>query len=117
MKINKNIFRLEHILESIEKIEYIATDLSYEEYLQDWIKQDAIIRNFEIIGEAIANLDDEIKDSNPDVEWKLAKDMRNFLVHEYFKIDFKAVWDTIIIHLPNMKIQILKTLEITKNID
>lgn len=114
MKINKNIFRLEHILESIEKIEYIATNLSYEDYLEDWIKQDAIIRNFEIIGEAIANLDDEIKAKNPDVEWKLAKDMRNFLVHEYFKVDFKAVWDTINIHLPKLKEQITKTLEKTK---
>ena len=114
MKINKNIFRLEHILESIEKIQYIVTDLDYGDYLEDWIKQDAIVRNFEIIGEAIANLDDEIKAKNPHVEWKLAKDMRNFLVHEYFKVDFKAVWDTINIHLPKLKDQITKTLEETK---
>ncbi|MFV7236189.1 DUF86 domain-containing protein [Flavobacterium sp. ZB4R12] len=49
MKINKNIFRLEHILESIEKIQYIVKDLDYGDYLEDWIKQDAIVRNFEII--------------------------------------------------------------------
>ena len=111
MKINKNIFRLEHILESIEKIEYIVKDLDYGDYLEDWIKQDAIIRNFEIIGEAIANLDDEIKNKNPDFEWKSAKDMRNFLIHEYFKVDFKAVWDTINIHLPVLKKQIEGILE------
>jgi uncharacterized protein with HEPN domain len=116
MKINKNIFRLEHILESIEKIEYIVKDLDYGEYLEDWIKQDAIIRNFEIIGEAIANLDDAIKDENPEVEWKLVKDMRNFLIHEYFKVDFKAVWDTINIHLPILKRQIEATLENTRRI-
>jgi uncharacterized protein with HEPN domain len=43
--------------------------------------------------------------------------MRNFLVHEYFKVDFKAVWDTINIHLPKLKNQISKTLEETKNLD
>jgi len=114
MKINKNIFRLEHILESIEKIEYIVKGLDYGEYLEDWIKQDAIIRNFEIIGEAIASLDDEIKNKNPDLEWKSAKDMRNFLIHEYFKVDFKAVWDTINIHLPVLKKQIEDVLENTR---
>jgi uncharacterized protein with HEPN domain len=111
MKINKNIFRLEHILESIKKIEYIVKGLEYGDYLEDWIKQDAIIRNFEIIGEAISSLDDEIKNENPDLEWKSAKDMRNFLIHEYFKVDFKAVWDTIYIHLPVLKKQIEVILE------
>jgi uncharacterized protein with HEPN domain len=111
MKINKNIFRLEHILESIEKIEYIVKDLDYGDYLEDWIKQDAIVRNFEIIWEAIANLDDEIKSKYQDLEWRLAKDMRNFLIHEYFKVDFKAVWDNINIDLPILKRQIGGILE------
>ena len=85
MKVNKNIFRLQHILESIEKIEFIVKDLDYGQYLEDWIKQDAIVRNFEIIGEAIAHLDDEVKYKHPEVEWQLAKDMRNFLIHEYYQ--------------------------------
>jgi uncharacterized protein with HEPN domain len=79
--------------------------------LEDWIKQDAIVRNFEIIGEAIANLDDEIKSKYQDLEWRLAKDMRNFLIHEYFKVDFKAVWDNINIDLPILKRQIGGILE------
>jgi len=60
MNPNKNIFRLEHVLESIEKIEFIIKDLSYTQYLDDWIKQDAIVRNIEIIGEAIRRVHDKL---------------------------------------------------------
>jgi uncharacterized protein with HEPN domain len=56
-------------------------------------------------------LDDEIKSKYQDLEWRLAKDMRNFLIHEYFKVDFKAVWDNINIDLPILKRQIGGILE------
>lgn len=115
MKVNKNIFRLEHILESIDKIEFIVQSLSYGQYLEDWIKQDAIIRNFEIIGEAISNIDDDIKAKYPEIKWQLAKDMRNFLIHEYFKVDFDAVWNTITLHLPELKKQITTVLSEIKS--
>lgn len=115
MKVNKNVFRLEHILDCIEKIEFIVKDLDYGQYLDDWIKQDAIVRNFEIIGEAISHVDQEVKDKYPEVAWQLAKDMRNFLIHEYFKVDFEAVWNTITIHLPELKSQIETVLEGVKS--
>lgn len=91
---NKNIFRLQHVIYCIEKIEIINKDLSYESYLDDWIKQDAIFRNIEIIGEAITNVEEELKIKYPDVPWVQAKGMRNFLIHEYFKVDHDAVWET-----------------------
>lgn len=52
MEKDKNYLRLEHILESIRRIEFITKELSYGDYLEDWIKQDVITRNIEIIGEA-----------------------------------------------------------------
>ena len=64
---DKNIFRLQHVIDCIEKIEIITKDLSYESYLEDWIKQDAIFRNIEIIGEAIANVEEELKKNYPNV--------------------------------------------------
>lgn len=78
---HKNLFRLQHVIECIEKIDIITKDLSYRDYLKDWIKQDAIFRNIEIIGEAIANVDDELKLKYPNVAWIKAKGMRNFLIH------------------------------------
>lgn len=104
---DKNIFRLLYVIDCIEKIEIIIKDLSYESYLEDWIKQDAIFRNIEIIGEAIVNVEEELKEKYPDVPWVQAKGMRNFLIHEYFKVDQNAVWETAHNHLPKLKFQIL----------
>jgi len=104
---NKNIFRLQHVIECIHKIEKIIEDLSYGAYLEDWIKQDAIFRNLEIIGEAIAHIDDELKVNYPEVAWFEAKGMRNFLIHQYFKVDHDAVWNTFQEDLPKLKHQIL----------
>ena len=104
---DKNIFRLQHVIDCIEKIEIITKDLSYESYLEDWIKQDAIFRNIEIIGEAIVNVEEELKQKYPNVPWFQAKGMRNFLIHEYFKVDHDAVWETYQNHLPKLKLQII----------
>ena len=91
MNPDKNIFRLEHVVDSIEKIEFIIKDLSYGQYLEDWIKQDAIVRNIEIIGEAIRNVEDELIIKYPNVPWKEARGMRNILIHEYFRIEYDEV--------------------------
>ncbi len=107
MDIEKNLFRLQHVVECIEKIEIITKNLSYGDYLDDWIKQDAILRNIEIIGEAISHVEDKLKEKNPDVAWVQAKGMRNFLVHEYFKVDHDAVWNTFNNELPILKLQII----------
>ena len=107
MNPNKNIFRLEHVVESIEKIEFIIKDLSYTQYLDDWIKQDAIVRNIEIIGEAIRNVDEELIIMYPLVPWKEARGMRNLVIHEYFRIEHEEVWKTLNQDLPKLKIQIL----------
>ena len=84
----KNQFRLQHVVQSIEKIEFITKDLSYGQYLEDWIKQDAIVRNIEIIVEAIRNVEDELIQLHPNVPWNEARGMRNILIHEYFRIEF-----------------------------
>lgn len=107
MNPNKNIFRLEHVIQSIEKIEFIIKDLSYGDYLDDWIKQDAIVRNIEVIGEAIRNVEDELKELYPKVAWKEARGMRNILIHEYFRIEYEEVWRTLNEDLPNLKFQII----------
>lgn len=110
MNLNKNIFRFEHAIDSIEKIEFIVKDLSYGQYLKDWIKQDAIVRNIEIIGESLKNIDDELVKKYPKVPWKEAKGMRNFLIHEYFRIEYDEVWLTLNEDLPKLKVQIQEIL-------
>ena len=69
---------------------------------------DAVIRNFEIIGEAVKRIPEEIKKEYADVEWKEAAGFRDVLIHDYFGIDLEAVWDTVRNNIPSFKKQVVK---------
>lgn len=97
---------LQHILESIEAIEESRENLSEETFLNSREKQDAIIRRLEIIGEAVKNLPADFKKDHPELEWEKAMGIRNILIHHYFGIDLRIVWDTVIKSLPEFKKQI-----------
>ncbi|MXN92127.1 DUF86 domain-containing protein [Flavobacterium sp. Sd200] len=111
MAIDRNLLFLTHIIECIDKLEIITKDLYYGDYIKDWLKQDAIIRNVEVIGEAISNIDDDLKSKYPEVPWKEAKGMRNVLIHEYFKIDYDEVWGTLQEDIPALKRMIEKIIK------
>src|SRR3990172_10517576 len=100
---------LEDILTSINKIKNYAGDSSYEALLADEMRLDAIVRNFEIIGEAASNIPAEIRDKYPAVEWRKISDFRNVLAHEYFGINYKIMWDIIKNKLPKLR-QDIKTI-------
>jgi uncharacterized protein with HEPN domain len=106
MKTEKYKIYFLHILEAIEKLELVANTTTKDEFLSDWLKQDAVLKNFIVIGEAISQIDEEIKQKFPDVDWRGAKSMRNFIVHEYFSVDNNFVWETIFETIPTFKIQI-----------
>ena len=112
---NKNLYRLEHIIECIEKIESIAINISLIEFKDNWVIQDAVIRNLEIIGEAVRAIDDDLKHKYDNVPWSQAMGMRNILIHEYFRVDLDAVWVTIQENLPELKQQIESILTDLKN--
>jgi uncharacterized protein with HEPN domain len=71
---------------------------------------DAVVRELEIIGEASNNLSEEFREQYSDILWRRMKDMRNFLIHEYFGINLKVVWDTCKKDLPELKTFIKKVL-------
>ena len=108
MKTDKNLFRVEHILDSIQKIEFILKDLTYDKFKEDWQSQDIIIRNLEIIGEACRHIDENIKSLYPEVAWLEANSMRNVLIHEYFGVSPRQVWLAVTEDIPILKKQILK---------
>ena len=70
-------------------------DLSFEGFCHNDMAVDAVIKNFEVIGEATNNVPNKVCEKYPDVEWKEAIGFRNVLAHDYFGIDIEAVWDTI----------------------
>lgn len=66
---------------------------------------------FIVIDEAIANIPDEIKKAVTTIEWRLIKDFRNFIVHEYFGVDARIVWDAVRQELPLLKIEVDRLLQ------
>jgi uncharacterized protein with HEPN domain len=94
---------VEDIIDSIKAIEAFTKGLDYRDFADDRKTYSATLREFTVIGEAISNIPDEIKESFPDIEWRLIKDFRNFLVHEYFGIDSEIVWDAVTKELPLLK--------------
>ena len=102
---------LKHILESIESIEEYVKDISEEDFLKSQEKQDAVVRRLEIIGEAVRNLPDDFKEQYPDIAWNKAMGTRNILIHNYFGIDLRIVWDTVTKSLSEFKEQIKEVLK------
>lgn len=96
---------LGHIVEAIERIHRYVEDLDEVGFLQDEKTQDAVIRNFEIIGEASNNIKrhhPEFAEQHPEVPLNFAYEMRNALAHGYFKVDLEIVWKTIHADLPEL---------------
>src|SRR3990172_10965528 len=97
------ILFLEDILSAIEKIEMYTKGLKFKKFRENSMAVDAVIRNFEVIGEATKNVPKTVKDKYPDVEWKEAIGFRNVLTHDYFGIDLESVWDTLKNNIPVLK--------------
>lgn len=91
---------IDDILGSIEKLERYTEGKTFEEFSHN---EDAVIRNFEIIGEAARNISEEIKGKYPFVEWKEMLGFRNVLIHDYFRIEGESVWDTVQNNIPILK--------------
>ena len=87
---------------SIGKVLEYTGGMTFEAYEADSKTKDAVERNFEIIGEAASRIPDDFKKLHPRVEWRIIKDFRNFIIHEYFGINNQIVWDTIQYRLPDL---------------
>jgi uncharacterized protein with HEPN domain len=85
---------LQDILASAEKIILYTSEGNYGDFLKDDRTMDAVIRNFEIIGEASNRLPEETKNELPEINWTKIRGFRNRIVHDYFGIDYEIVWDT-----------------------
>ena len=96
---------LEHVLEAIRKIERFTSE-GEEVFRNDDKTQDAVIRNFEIIGEAVKNLSSEFKAQHAEIPWNRIAGMRDKLIHQYFGVKLDVVWETVKKVLPPFHEQI-----------
>lgn len=99
------------ISNEIEKIDEFVGAMTYDEFLQDEKTIYAVVRSFEIMGEATKNIPDEIKDRNNQIPWSKISGMRNKLIHEYFGVDYETLWNTIKDRLPEIKPPITKMIK------
>ena len=110
MKRDLSLF-IEDILENINAIENFSKDLSEQELKEDKLKQYAIIRALEIIGEAVKNIPKNFREKYPDVKWAKIAGTRDMITHGYFGVDLNIVWNIIKQNIPILKKQILEIKE------
>ena len=99
---------LEDIIESAEKILQYTKGISFEEFSKDNKTVDAVIRNFEIIGEASNLLPDELKDKYSEIDWHRIRGFCNRIVHDYFGVDLQIIWKIIFDQIPGLITEITK---------
>jgi uncharacterized protein with HEPN domain len=93
---------LAHILECIKRIQHY-TKKGKKQFLKESLVQDAVIRNFEVIGEAAKRVPDDFREQNTSISWKLLAGFRDVLIHNYEGVDVNRVWQIIESDLPQLK--------------
>ena len=104
----KDIEYLRHISDEIDFLFAQCENLTFRDLTDNDVLQRASVRSLEVIGEAVKNLSDDYKEQHPSVEWKKIAGFRDILIHHYFGIDLKVVWDVIKRKLPLLE-KVVKT--------
>lgn len=112
MRKNNHIF-LQDIQKAIDKIEKYIKDIEFEDFQKEEMRQDAVIRQFEIIGEAANKITTPFLKDHPDFPQKETIRMRNFLIHGYDEVNIEIVWKTVKTDIPLLK---RKTLSLLKEV-
>jgi len=102
MSARKWRFRIYDILQSLEGICSDIENMDYEQFLNDRKTRNSVARELEIIGEAARHIPSDIEMIYPQIPWRLMRDMRNIIAHEYFGIDWHIVWETATHDLPTL---------------
>ncbi len=105
---------LANIREAVKRTASYTEKMTYEEFIEDIKTQDAVVRNVEIIGEAIKNLSEELRNRYSEIPWKSLADMRDKLIHHYFGVNFSIVWKVAKEELPEIKKQLEKIIKTEK---
>ncbi len=86
---------IQDMVDCFKNILNYTKDVSFDEFMDNKMMKDAVVRNFEIIGEAANILSEEFKSDNQQVEWRRLTDFRNKLIHHYFGLSYNIIWETV----------------------
>lgn len=98
-----DLFYIENILQSISRIQLYISSKDYATFLGDFIVQDAVVRQLEIIGEATKRITKDFRNNNPEIPWADMAGMRDILIHDYIDVDLDIVWKTASDSIPKLK--------------
>ena len=108
MSRNESLY-LADIRESCEKVLRFTKGMTYKEFIHDDLHLDAVLRNLEIIGEAVKNISEGTRQKYPDVKWRKIAGFRDIVAHEYFGVNEETVWDIVENEIPSL-LEIVKTM-------
>lgn len=89
---NDDRFFLLHIRDSLREVRDFIEGESYESFLENRMLQNAVIRSFEVLGEASRRVSPELREAHPEVPWRVMGDFRNKLIHDYFGLELEVIW-------------------------
>ncbi len=95
-----------HIRDALREVREFVEGTDYEGFLEDRMMQNAVMRSFEVVGEAARLVSPEFRDAHPNVPWRLMGDFRNKLIHDYFALDLEVIWNTATEDAPMLLAQI-----------
>lgn len=102
------------MLTSMLRISEYIGNKEFKEFKQNYMAVDAVVRNFEIIGEASKNIPEDIQKKYPEIPWEKMYGLRNLISHEYFGIDYEMLWEIATVNLPKNIEDLRKIIEKTK---
>ena len=110
MKQNRDLIYLGDILDAIGRIESYTTGVKKKDFIENFMMQDAVMRQIEIVGEASNSISDEFQEKHQGLPWFQMRGIRNKIIHDYRGINLNIIWDTIKKDLPLLKKQVREIL-------
>ncbi|HPS91608.1 MAG TPA: DUF86 domain-containing protein [Methanothrix sp.] len=113
MKKDDSVY-LHHIMDAFAQIEIYTEGVSHEEFINNRLIQDGVIRQLEVMGEASRNLSEDTRNEYPHIPWRQMIGLRNRMIHAYFSVNLQIIWEIIQGDIPKLKKDITYVLEICR---